>query len=97
MSNLVFVHRGQKAETSFLQIANSEQSQKNNCWRGDTIGSGVMKTKVNAAVLIFCATLGAITVEPSGTLFENDQVRVIRAYEKPHLKGKSHEHAQTAY
>ena len=53
-----------------------------------------MKTKVNAAVLIFCATLGAITVEPSGTLFENDQVRVIRALEKPRVKGKFHAHAQ---
>ena len=53
-----------------------------------------MKTKVVAPVLMLCATLGAITVEPSGTLFENDQVRVIRALEKPHLKGKFHSHAQ---
>ena len=53
-----------------------------------------MKTKVNAAVLIFCATLGAITVEPSATLLENDQVKVIRALEKPHVKGKFHAHAQ---
>jgi hypothetical protein len=45
-----------------------------------------MKTKVVAAGLIFCATLGAITVEPAGTLFENDQVRVIRAFEKPRVK-----------
>ena len=53
-----------------------------------------MKTKVVVPVLIFCATLGAITVEPSGTLFENDQVRVIRALEKPHVKGNFHSHAQ---
>jgi hypothetical protein len=53
-----------------------------------------MKIKVNAAVLICCVTLGAITVEPSATLLENDQVKVIRALEKPHVKGKFHAHAQ---
>jgi hypothetical protein len=42
-----------------------------------------MKFKVNAAVLICCTTLTAITVEPSATLFENNQVKVIRALEKP--------------
>src|ERR1700719_3274185 len=51
-----------------------------------------MKIKVNASVLICCATLTAITVEPSATLFENDQVKVLRALEKPHLKAKFHEH-----
>jgi uncharacterized RmlC-like cupin family protein len=53
-----------------------------------------MRIRVNTAVLICCATLGAITVEPSATLFENDQVKVIRALEKPHVKGKFHAHAQ---
>jgi quercetin dioxygenase-like cupin family protein len=53
-----------------------------------------MKINVVGPVLIFCATLGAITVEPPEILFENDQVRVIRAFEKPHVKGKFHEHAQ---
>jgi len=51
-----------------------------------------MKFKVNAAVLICCTTLTAITVEPSATLFENDQVKVIRALEKPNVKGNFHEH-----
>jgi uncharacterized RmlC-like cupin family protein len=53
-----------------------------------------MKIKVSAAVLICCAILGAITVEPSATLLENEQVKVIRALEKPHVKGKFHAHAQ---
>jgi|SRR5947209_11299563 len=53
-----------------------------------------MKIKVNAAVLLCCATVGAITVEPSATLLENDQVKVIRALEKPNVKGKFHAHAQ---
>ena len=53
-----------------------------------------MKTKVNAAVLLCCATVRAITVEPSATLLENDQVKVIRALEKPNVKGKFHGHAQ---
>jgi quercetin dioxygenase-like cupin family protein len=53
-----------------------------------------MKISVNAAVLFCCATLVAIPVEPSATLFENDQAKVIRAIEKPHVKGKFHAHAQ---
>src|SRR3954451_22648766 len=51
-----------------------------------------MKIQVNAALLVCCATLGAIPVEPSAPLFENDQVNVVRALEKPHVKGKFHEH-----
>jgi quercetin dioxygenase-like cupin family protein len=51
-----------------------------------------MKIKVSAGVLICCTALAAITVEPQGTLFENDQVKVVRALEKPHVKGKFHEH-----
>jgi hypothetical protein len=54
-----------------------------------------MKFKLNAAVLICCGVLAAaIPVEPSATLFENDQVKVVRALEKPHVKGKFHEHAR---
>ncbi len=51
-----------------------------------------MKIQINAALLICCATLGAIPVEPSATLFENEQVKVLRALEKPHVKAKFHEH-----
>jgi quercetin dioxygenase-like cupin family protein len=51
-----------------------------------------MKIRIKAAVLICCATLEAITVAPSTTLFENDQVKVLRALEKPHVKGDFHEH-----
>jgi quercetin dioxygenase-like cupin family protein len=51
-----------------------------------------MKIKVNIALLFGCAALAAMTVEPSATLFENDQVKVLRALEKPHVKGKFHEH-----
>ncbi len=36
--------------------------------------------------------LAAIPVEPGATLLDNDQVRVIRALEKAHVKGKFHEH-----
>lgn len=52
-----------------------------------------MKLKVSG-ILLYCAALGAITIEPSATLFENDQVKVVRAFEKPHVKGKFHSHAQ---
>jgi quercetin dioxygenase-like cupin family protein len=44
------------------------------------------------AALICCATFGASMVEPSARLFENDQVKVVRALEKAHVKGKFHEH-----
>ncbi len=53
-----------------------------------------MKIKVHAALLTCCVTLGAIALEPSATLLENDQVKVVRALEKPHVKGKFHSHPQ---
>jgi beta-alanine degradation protein BauB len=34
----------------------------------------------------------AIAVAPSATFFENDQVKVVMALEKTHVKGKAHEH-----
>jgi len=34
----------------------------------------------------------AIPTQPSSVLFENDQVKVIRALEKPHVVGKFHDH-----
>ena len=42
-----------------------------------------MKIKVHAALLLGCAALAAIPVETSATLFENEQVKVLRALEKP--------------
>jgi hypothetical protein len=53
-----------------------------------------MKMKLPVAVLSCCALFGSIPIEPSGTLFENGQVKVIRALEKPHVKGKFHEHTR---
>jgi hypothetical protein len=49
-----------------------------------------MKTIVIAAG--FAASLLAFAIQPSGILFENDQVKVIRAVERPHVKGNFHEH-----
>ena len=51
-----------------------------------------MEIKVNAILLTCCAMLGAITVEPTATLFENDQVKVVRALEKSHVKANFHQH-----
>lgn len=51
-----------------------------------------MNFKVTALVLLYCTTLVAITVEPSATLLENDRVKVIRALEKPNVKGGFHKH-----
>jgi hypothetical protein len=49
--------------------------------------------------LTFCATFlvsfvdfAAMPVEPGAALLENDQVKVVRALEKAHVKGKAHEH-----
>ena len=36
--------------------------------------------------------LAALPVEPGAALLENDQVKVVRALEKAHVKGKPHEH-----
>ena len=51
-----------------------------------------MKIKVHAVSMICCATLAALPIEPSAPVFENDQVKVIRALEKAHVKGKFHDH-----
>ena len=40
----------------------------------------------------FAASLLASAVLPSATLFDNDEVKVIRALERPHVKGSFHEH-----
>jgi mannose-6-phosphate isomerase-like protein (cupin superfamily) len=49
---------------------------------------------ISKVQLLFCcsALLGAIAVQPGATLFENDDVKVVRALEKAHVKGKFHEH-----
>ncbi|MES1260779.1 MAG: hypothetical protein ABUS49_03510 [Acidobacteriota bacterium] len=44
-----------------------------------------------SAVLCGTAFL-AVAVEPSAPFFENDQVKVFRALEKAHVKGKFHDH-----
>jgi len=52
-----------------------------------------VKIKLSSSLFLFCAALAALApVEPGAMLFENDQVKVLRALEKPHVKGKFHEH-----
>jgi hypothetical protein len=52
-----------------------------------------MKPGLSIAFLVCCyAAFAALPVEPSAPLFENDQVKVGRALEKVHVKGKAHEH-----
>ncbi len=51
-----------------------------------------MKWKLNVALLLCSVTFAAVPIEPSATLFENDQVIVVRALEKAQVKGKFHEH-----
>jgi uncharacterized RmlC-like cupin family protein len=51
-----------------------------------------MKTILFAACLVSMAALAALRVVPGATLFENDQVKAVRALEKAHVKGKAHEH-----
>ncbi len=46
-----------------------------------------------AGLLVSCQLFAAaIPTQPSAVLFENDQVKVIRALEKPHVAGKFHDH-----
>jgi hypothetical protein len=51
-------------------------------------------TKIPKVLFALCCTsvFIALAVEPSATLFENDQVKVVRALEKAHVKGSFHEH-----
>ena len=53
-----------------------------------------MKIRLSTWILIGCASTAFALppVEPSADLFENDQVKVVRAMEKPGAKGKFHEH-----
>ncbi|MDP9169128.1 MAG: hypothetical protein M3N54_00810 [Acidobacteriota bacterium] len=51
-----------------------------------------MKLTLKISLLFGCAAFAAFAVEPSATLFENDQVKVARALEKPHVKGGFHQH-----
>jgi quercetin dioxygenase-like cupin family protein len=55
----------------------------------------LMKIKLSAAFLICTGMFAAaVPIEPSALVFENDQVKVTRALEKPHIKGKFHEHTR---
>src|SRR4051812_27475467 len=45
-----------------------------------------------AIILAGLSVFAGPAAEPSAKLFENDQVNVVRALEKPHVKGKFHEH-----
>lgn len=45
------------------------------------------------SILLACTVAqAALPTGPSVTFFENDQVKVVRALERPHVKGKTHEH-----
>ncbi len=47
---------------------------------------------LSSSLLIAGSAYAAMPVEPDATLFENDQVKVMRALAKAHVKGKAHEH-----
>ena len=52
-----------------------------------------MKTISKVQLVLFCATaMGLFAVEPSATLLENGDVKVVRALEKAHVKGSFHDH-----
>lgn len=51
-----------------------------------------MKILCGIAFLFSLTILAALPTVPGGPFFENDQVKVVRALEKPHVKGKAHEH-----
>jgi uncharacterized RmlC-like cupin family protein len=52
-----------------------------------------MRIALSTSVFLVCCTaFAAVPVESNATLFENGQVKVVRALEQPHVKGKFHEH-----
>lgn len=53
----------------------------------------IVKITLSSSLLPFCAAFTVLAaVEPGAQFFENDQVKVFRALEKAHVKGKFHEH-----
>jgi quercetin dioxygenase-like cupin family protein len=51
-----------------------------------------MKLSLIPALLFMGAVLAPIPVQPSATLYDNDEVKVSRALEKAQVQGKFHEH-----
>jgi hypothetical protein len=51
-----------------------------------------VKTYCIFPLAICCIALPGFAVEPGAALFDNDQVKVVRALEKAHVKGAFHEH-----
>jgi hypothetical protein len=52
----------------------------------------IVKTTLKVQVAVCAAALSAFAVLPSATFLDNDEVKVLRALEKPHVKGSVHEH-----
>ncbi len=51
-----------------------------------------MKSSLFPALLFVGAALASIPIQPSGVLYDNDEVKVARALEKAHVQGKFHQH-----
>jgi hypothetical protein len=51
-----------------------------------------MKASLVPALLFIGAALAPIPIQPSATLYDNEQVKVVRALEKAKVPGKFHEH-----
>jgi len=51
-----------------------------------------MRITVSPFLIVCSAAMAAPLVQPTETLIDNDQVKVVRALEQPHVKGKFHEH-----
>jgi hypothetical protein len=58
-------------------------------WR---VVKAIMQIPSLIAMVVTGLAAQPIAVAPSATLFENDQVKAVRALEKPHVKGKFHDH-----
>jgi len=52
----------------------------------------LMQITLPAALLLLGAVVASIATAPSATLFENDEVKVVRALEKYQVVGKFHQH-----
>jgi hypothetical protein len=51
-----------------------------------------MKISLLPALLFMGAALAPIPIQPSATLYDNDEVKVLRALEKAKVQGKFHQH-----
>jgi uncharacterized RmlC-like cupin family protein len=89
--------RGASSYGIFCCLNDLSRSRRSECSEAEPFLSRVsiewlsMRLALSMSFVVCCIAL-ALPVEPGAPLLENEQVKVVRALEKAHVKGKAHEH-----